>query len=81
MNTQKGNSNYRGFGFYLILILTVVLMWYFIDGRSTTNAYTRSNFEEDVNNGVITSYHVVQKREIPTGYVIVSFTSDTINCF
>ena len=77
MNTKKGNSSYRGFGFYVILILTVVLMWFFLDGRTTTNAYTRLDFETDINNGKIVKYHVVQNREVPTGYVIVTLSDET----
>ena len=77
MNTKKGNSSYRGFGFYVILILTVVLMWFFLDGRTTTNAYTRLDFETDISNGKIVKYHVVQNREVPTGYVIVTLTDET----
>lgn len=72
MNTKKGNS-YRGFSFYLLLILVFVVLWYFLDGRITTNAYTRQQFEADINNEAITSYHVVQNREVPTGYVVVTF--------
>ncbi|MBR5128074.1 MAG: hypothetical protein IKU69_06555, partial [Roseburia sp.] len=59
MNIKKGNS-YRGFGFYLLLILSFVIMWYFLDGRTTTNAYTRQQFETDVQNEAIVAYHVVQ---------------------
>ena len=76
MNTKKGNS-YRGFGFYLVLILMFVVMWYFLDGRTSTNAYTRQQFAEDMNAGKITAYHVVQNREVPTGYVVVTFADQT----
>ena len=77
MNTKNGNSNYRGFGFYLVLILTVVLMWFFLDGRTTTNAYTRADFEQDIQSGNVVAYHVIQNRETPTGYVIVTFADET----
>ena len=76
MNTKKGNS-YRGFGFYLVLILAFVVMWYFLDGRTTTNAYTRQQFEADINSEEITSYHVVQNREVPTGYVVATLKDGT----
>jgi len=76
LNTKKGNS-YRGFGFYLVLILMFVVMWYFLDGRTSTNAYTRQQFAEDMNAGKITAYHVVQNREVPTGYVVVTFTDQS----
>ena len=56
MNTKKGNNGVRGFGVYLMLILLVALMWFFLDGRSTTNAYTRAQFEQDLEAGKITAY-------------------------
>ena len=77
MNTKKGNNGVRGFGVYLMLILLVALMWFFLDGRSTTNAYTRAQFEQDLEAGKITAYHVVQNRETPTGYVVVTFTDNS----
>ena len=76
MNTKKGNS-YRGFGFYLLLMLSFVIMWYFLDGRTTTNVYTRQQFEADINSEEITSYHIVQNREVPTGYVVVTLKDGT----
>ncbi|MFR8427773.1 MAG: hypothetical protein ACLVCH_09665 [Roseburia inulinivorans] len=42
MNSR--NNSYRGFGFYLVLILIVVGVWYFLDGNTTTNSYTRGDF-------------------------------------
>ena len=45
MNSR--NNSYRGFGFYLVLILIVVGVWYFLDGNTTTNSYTRAAFEKD----------------------------------
>ena len=77
MNTKKGNNGVRGFGVYLMLILLVALMWFFLDVRSTTNAYTRAQFEQDLEAGKITAYHVVQNRETPTGYVVVTFTDNS----
>ena len=79
MNTKKRNSGYRGFSSYLLLMLLFVVMWYFLDGRTTTNAYTRAQFEADVSNERITAYHVVQNREVPTGYVIVTFADGSQN--
>ena len=79
MNTKKRNSGYRGFGSYLLLMLLFVVMWYFLDGRTTTNAYTRAQFEADISNDAITAYHVVQNREVPTGYVIVTFADGSQN--
>ncbi len=72
MNTKRSYS-YKGFGFYLILVIAVVLVWYFLDGKTTTNTYTRADFEEDLAGDKVAGYHVVQNREVPTGSVVVTF--------
>ena len=75
MNTKR--SSYRGFGFYLVLILAVVAIWYFLDGSATTNSYTRAAFETDVESGEVKAYHIVQNREQPSGSVVVTMSDDT----
>ncbi len=72
MNTKRSYS-YKGFGFYLILVIAVVLVWYFLDGKTTTNTYTRADFEEDLAGDKVAGYHIVQNREVPTGSVVVTF--------
>ena len=66
-------SNLRGFGVYLILILAVIAIWYWLDGTSVTNGYTRQQFEEALESGTVAQIHVVQNREIPTGSVQLTF--------
>lgn len=46
-------SNLRGFGVYLILILAVIAIWYWLDGTSVTNGYTRQQFEEALESGTV----------------------------
>ena len=58
MNSR--NNSYRGFGFYLMLILIVVGVWYFLDGNTTTNSYTRAAFEKDIQSGDVTAIDIVQ---------------------
>ena len=70
MNTKK--SSYRGYGFYLVLILIVIGVWYFLDGKTTTNTYTRADFETDITSGEAVGFRVIQNRETPTGSVIVT---------
>ena len=67
-------SNLRGFGVYLILILAVIAIWYWLDGTSVTNGYTRQQFEEALESGTVAQIHVMQNREIPTGSVQLTFT-------
>ena len=66
-------SNLRGFGVYLILILAVIAIWYWLDGTSVSNGYTRQQFEEALESGTVAQIHVVQNREIPTGSVQLTF--------
>lgn len=72
MNTKKGS--YRGFGFYLILILAVIGIWYFLDGSAATSSYTRADFEKDIASGNAVGFHIVQNREEPTGSLVVTLT-------
>ena len=75
MNSR--NNSYRGFGFYLVLILIVVGVWYFLDGNTTINSYTRAAFEKDIQSGDVTAIDIVQNREIPTGSVNLTFSDST----
>ena len=75
MNSR--NNSYRGFGFYLLLILIVVGVWYFLDGNTTTNSYTRAAFEKDIQSGDVAAIDIVQNREIPTGSVNLTFSDST----
>lgn len=75
MNSR--NNSYRGFGFYLMLILIVVGVWYFLDGNTTTNSYTRAAFEKDIQSGDVAAIDIVQNREIPTGSVNLTFSDST----
>jgi len=71
LNTKR--STYRGFGFYLLLILAVIAIWYWLDGSSATNTYTRAEFEIALQTDQIASIQVIQNREIPTGSLEITF--------
>jgi cell division protease FtsH len=60
-----------------VLILIVVGVWYFLDGNTTTNSYTRAAFEKDIQSGDVTAIDIVQNREIPTGSVNLTFSDST----
>ena len=62
-------KNYRGFGFYIVLILVVIGVWYLLDSnQGVNNNYTYAQFEENLKDGDISSVKIDQNREIPTGY-------------
>lgn len=71
MNRKR--SSYRGFGIYLILVLAVIGIWYWLDGNTTTNTYTRAQFEDALEMDELAQVTIVPNREIPTGSVSLRF--------
>lgn len=71
MNRKR--SSYRGFGIYLILVLAVIGIWYWLDGNTTTNTYTRAQFEDALEMDELSQVTIVPNREIPTGSVSLRF--------
>ena len=72
MNSKR--SSYRGFGVYLLLILDVIGIWYWMDGNTSTNSYTRAQFETAVADGNVAQLKIVPNRgEVPTGNVYITF--------
>ena len=72
MNNKK--SSYRGLGFYIGLILIVILVWYWLDGSSLTNNYTKAEFETSLKAEEVQKVSVVQNREVPTGSLEITFS-------
>ena len=72
MNSKR--SSYRGFGIYLLLILAIIVIWYWMDGNTSTNSYTRAQFETAVADGNVAQLKIVPNRgEVPTGNVYITF--------
>lgn len=66
-------KNYKGFGYYIGLVLIVVLVWFFLDHQQdVNNTYNYTQFEEDLQNGSVISVVVNPNREIPTGTVEIT---------
>lgn len=60
--------SYRGFGFYVVLIIAVILLWMMLDARqNAAYAYTMSEFQTALKEDDITYIEIEQNREIPTG--------------
>ena len=66
MNTRNRNG-FRGFGFYAVLILVVIMIWYGLSGNTATSSYTKSDFQKALGKGDVTYVKVAQNREVPTG--------------
>lgn len=76
MNSKR--SSYRGFGIYLLLILAVIGIWYWMDGNTTTNNYTRAEFEKELADGNVAQVKIIPNRgEVPTGNVYITFRNST----
>ncbi len=63
MNKQK--SGMRGIGVYIIIVFAVICIWYWLSAGATSNSYTQSQFEKDLDKNQVKSVKVVQNREIP----------------
>ena len=77
MVNKKKNGTLRGFGFYIALILVVILIWYWLSGSTATNSYTKDQFQDALDNGKVDTVTVVQNREIPTGSLKVKYKNGT----
>lgn len=75
MNSKK--SSYRGFGIYLLLILAIVGIWYWMDGNTSTNTYTRASFEKALASGQVVQINIMPNREVPTGNARIIFSDNT----
>ncbi|MCR4956751.1 MAG: ATP-dependent zinc metalloprotease FtsH [Lachnospiraceae bacterium] len=57
-----------GVAVYVLLVVAIIGLWYFFDGKGTTNvAYTQEEFVQDLDDGKVISVDVVQSRDVPTG--------------
>jgi cell division protease FtsH len=73
-NSKRG---FRGFGFYAILVLVVILIWYGLTGNTSTSSYTRAEFEKALQKGNVTYVKVEQNREVPTGSLKIKLKDGT----
>lgn len=68
-------SSYRGFGFYALLVVVVVIVWLMLDAREdASGAYTMAAFEQALEDGEIAFVEIEQNREIPTGTLNIQLT-------
>lgn len=75
MNTKKNNS-FKGVGIYIFIILAVIFIWLWLGQNTTSNAYTKTDFEKALKKGNVVSVEVVQNREIPTGSLKIKMKDD-----
>lgn len=70
-------KNYRGFGFYVGLVLVVILAWYLLSSsQDTAGAYTYAEFKEALDEKEVVTVTIEQNREIPTGVLKITLKDD-----
>ena len=71
--------NYRGFGFYAMLVVVVVVVWLMLDvSRDEANEYSMTEFQNALENGDIVHIEIKQNREIPTGILNIRLKNGVI---
>ncbi len=66
------DKKYRSYGFYIILVVLVMMAWYFIEnGTKTTSTYYYPQFMQDIEEGRIVSAVINLNEQTPTGVVSV----------
>ena len=76
MNTKK-TSNFRGLGAYLTIIVIVVLILAWLGNNTTSNSYTKNDFEKALAENQVVNVEVIQNREIPTGSLEITLSNET----
>ena len=71
-------KNYRGFGFYIGLILIVIFVFWFLGNQQKSgNNYNYTQFEKDLADNAVVTVEVQPNRETPTGTVSVLINDNT----
>lgn len=71
-------KNYRGFGFYIGLILIVIFVFWFLENQQKSgNNYNYAQFEKDLADNAVVTVEVQPNRETPTGTVSVLINDTT----
>ena len=70
-------KNYRGIGFYIGLVLIVILVWYLLgNSQDTAGAYTYAEFEKALDKDEVVAVTLQQNREIPTGVLRITLKNE-----
>ena len=77
MNTQSNKGGLRGFGFYVMMIALIVVLWVALSGKTKADDITKAEFEKGLQEGTVTGVVVYPNRETPTGSLLISFADGT----
>ena len=67
-------------GFYILLILIVLVFWFYFTNRSQPN-YSVSELNQAIEKDTVSSVTIQQNREVPTGEVDVRLKDDDTEYF
>lgn len=74
--------SYRGAVLYIVLILTVIFLWFFFGSNNgSTSEYNISIFEQDLAASKVAAVDVAPSRDIPTGSVTATMSDSTQKSF
>lgn len=74
----------KGYGFYIIILLIVVLTLYFsnnVINSKDPNAYSYAQFVNDIDEKQVKAIDIYQNEEVPTGEVTVTLMNDKSRSF
>lgn len=73
----------KGYGFYIIILLIVIATVYLSQSFEFSNSdeYSYSQFVDDIDEGNVKSIEINPNKEVPTGSVTVTLTSDSTKTF
>ncbi len=69
-------NNYRGFGFYALLVIVVIAVWLLLDASQESGTYSVREFESALKRGAVIYVEVEQNKEVPTGSLRVVLDND-----
>ena len=71
-------KNSKGFGSYLIFVAIILLLMFGLETlKDHGDAYTRTEYETDLQAGTVKEIVITPNKEAPTGYATVIFSNDT----
>ena len=71
-------KNSKGFGSYLIFVAIILLLMFGLETlKDHGDAYTRAEYETDLQAGTVKEIVITPNKEAPTGYATVIFSNDT----
>ena len=72
------NRNSSGMGVYLIFLAVMVIGYFLLSGDNTSGSYTIQNMRTAVENEQVEKVEIYQDAQVPTGYLKIYLTNDSV---